>query len=54
MPEDAKASTVAFVVISIIWQFIVIYAEAIFVWESKSGIMTPDTYVKEEQSCCCV
>jgi len=52
--SNAKSSTIAFVVISIIWQFIVIYAEVIFVWECKRGIMTAETYTREEQSCFCV
>jgi len=51
--NSEKNSTIAFVIISIIWQFVVIYAEAIFVYESKSGIMAPDTYEREEYSCCC-
>lgn len=50
----AKQSTVAFLVITILWQFINIYAEVVFVYESKQGIMTPETYKREEQSCCCV
>jgi hypothetical protein len=50
----ARESTVAFVVITIIWQFVNIYAEAVFVYESKHGVMTPETYKREEQSCCCV
>ena len=52
--SNAKSSTIAFVVISIIWQFIVIYAEVIFVYECKRGIMTAETYAREEQSCFCV
>eukprot|EP00984_Skeletonema_dohrnii_P012124 scaffold4878_cov117-Skeletonema_dohrnii-CCMP3373.AAC.2 len=50
----AKQSTVAFLVITILWQFVTIYAEIMFVYESKQGIMTPETYKREEQSCCCV
>ena len=52
--SNSRSSTIAFVVISIIWQFIVIYAEVIFVWECKSGVMTAETYAREEQSCFCV
>ena len=26
----------------------------IFVWECKSGVMTAETYAREEQSCFCV
>jgi len=50
----AKQSTVAFVVITILWQFVNIYAEVVFVYESMQGVMTPETYKREEQSCCCV
>ena len=50
----AKQSTIAFLVFSILWQFIVIYAEILFIYESENGIMTPETYKREEQSCCCV
>ncbi|KAL7492120.1 hypothetical protein ACHAWT_001409 [Skeletonema menzelii] len=51
---EARGSTIAFVVISIIWQFVNIYAEVVFVYETHQGIMTPETYKREEQSCCCV
>ena len=50
----ARESTVAFVVIGIMWQFVNIYAEALFVYESQHVIMTPETYRREEQSICCV
>ena len=50
----AKQSTIAFVVFSILWQFVTIYADVAFVYESENGIMTPETYKREEQSCCCV
>jgi len=53
-PAGAKSSTMAFVVLSILWQFVVIYAEVMFAWESKKGIMTPETYAREEQSIICV
>jgi hypothetical protein len=52
--KGARGSTISFVVISIIWQFVNIYAEVVFVYESKYGIMTPDTYKREEHSCCCI
>ncbi len=51
---EARASTITFVVISIIWQFVNCYAEVVFVYEMWQGIMTPETYKREEQSCCCV
>lgn len=53
-PAGAKGGTIAFVVISIIWQFVNIYAEVMLVWEIKYGIITPETYKQQEQSCCCV
>jgi len=53
-PAGAQGGTIAFVVISIIWQFVNIYAEVMLVWEIKYGIITPETYKQQEQSCCCV
>ena len=49
-----RESTITFVVISIIWQFVNCYAEVVFVYEMWQGIMTPETYKREERSCCCV
>lgn len=33
---------------------LLVYPSAVFVWEARSGIMSAETYHREEYSCCCV
>ena len=41
-PEGTQRGTKAFCVIAIIWEFVVLYAELVFVYELKKGILVPD------------
>mmetsp|Transcript_41362 Transcript_41362/g.74564 ORF Transcript_41362/g.74564 Transcript_41362/m.74564 type:complete len:178 (-) Transcript_41362:221-754(-) len=41
-------------IVDIIWAVIVLYPHIVFIYEVRKGIMTPQTYSREEYSCCCV
>jgi hypothetical protein len=41
-------------IISVIYTAILIYPHIGFILEVKKGIMTKETYAREEFSCCCV
>jgi len=41
-------------VIEVVIVLLIIYPKAMFIYEVHSGIMSPETYDREEQSCCCV
>ena len=46
--------SIAFAAVSIVWQFLMIYAEGALLVDMKRGFMKPETYsVREEYSVCC-
>ncbi|KAL7499381.1 hypothetical protein ACHAWT_007396 [Skeletonema menzelii] len=50
-----QASPVVNIVLALIWQGLVAYANWTFVYEVNKGIMSSKTYKqREEHSCCCV
>mmetsp|Transcript_22871 Transcript_22871/g.39127 ORF Transcript_22871/g.39127 Transcript_22871/m.39127 type:complete len:203 (+) Transcript_22871:288-896(+) len=41
------------VILSLIWNMLLFYAEGAFIWELNDGIITAETYKRRERYCCC-